>query len=179
MVNIINDYIHEYDFPYHDSLKPYKEELVNYYNSLKKENKNLADCPLSHTHPLHALLSPKLNKLIKKNYWVNPPLIDYGFTLYIQNHIQSTSFYHNHLSPSSISGVFYLDPPQEGGEIIFSINPGSEEIIIKPKKNKLYLFPYWLNHTPLPQKDEKYRVCFNWIYGSSIRPVHKMTLSQW
>jgi len=184
MVNEIQTYIHEYDFPYHDYLKSYKEDLINHYFYLKKENKNITDFDLPLFHPITTFLIPKLNKIIKKNYWTDKPIANLGLRAYVQNNKENSSFYHNHKTPGSISGIFYLDPPQEGGEISFLINPDQDiphlkEIIFKPKKNKLYLFPYWMYHKPLPQKDEDYRICFNWVHGSPTRPIHKFTKSQW
>ena len=133
---------------------------------------------------LHEENLDRLNKIIKKNYWTDKPIANLGLRAYVQNNKENSSFYHNHKTPGSISGIFYLDPPQEGGEISFLINPDQDiphlkEIIFKPKKNKLYLFPYWMYHKPLPQKDEDYRICFNWVHGSPTRPIHKFTKSQW
>ena len=185
MFKEVHPYIHEYDFPVHEKLVPYKEEILGNYIQRKEKNPNLSDLHLPKSHPLTTLLEPKLNRLVKKNYWINKPSSNYGFRTYIQNNELYTSYYHNHHKlTSSITGVFYLDPPKEGGELSFLINPdpalGSpKEILIKPIKNKLYLFPYWLYHKPLPQKDENYRVCFNWAYGSHKRPVSKITSVMW
>ena len=184
MVNIIHPFIHEYDFPYHNYLKEYKTEIINNYFSIKKKYPNVTDYPISLNHPLSILLEPKLNTLIKENYYINEPLSKFGFRTYIQNNQNFTSVYHNHLSPSSISATFYLDPPKDGGEIKFLVGfdekeNQSQEIFIKPKSDKVYVFPYWLFHSPTPQKDEEYRICFNWGYSSPQRPVHKMTLLPW
>ena len=187
MVNVIHKFIHEYDFPYHDYLKIYKEELISNYLRQKEFDKSITDLQLPMSHPLNIFLPSKLNKIVKKNYWTGKPLTNYGFRIYIQNNINNTSFYHNHINEyqtSSISGVFYTDPPKDGGEISFLVNPDNhpdspKEIIIKPKQNKLYLFPYWIFHKPLPQKDEEYRICFNWVHGSPTRPIHKLETITW
>ena len=159
MVNTIHPFIHEYDFPYHSHLKEYKTEILNNFFSWKKEKPSITDFPLPLNHPLVTLLEPKLTTLIKDNYYVDKPLSNFGFRAYIQNNQNFTSFYHNHLSPSSISAVFYLDPPKEGGEIKFLLGFDEEnkpqELYLKPKKDKVYIFPYWLYHSPLPQTDEE------------------------
>ena len=187
MVNILNPCVHEYDFPYHDTLKQYKNEILNQYFIEKKTHPNLTDLNLPINHPLISLLIPSLNKIVNDNFIVEKPLMNFGLRVYVQNQNLSTSFYHMHKTASSLSGVFYLDPPKEGGEITFLIEPDAnilskssqKELIIKPKKDKLYFFPYWLFHKPLPQKDEEYRICFNWLYGSPIRPIHKLSLTSW
>ena len=183
MVNIIHDYIHEYDFPYHDHLKKHKEEILHNYFTQKEQNKFLTDFNLPNEHSLTSLLIPKLNKLVKKHYWTKKPLLNTGLRVYVQNNKDSKSFYHNHPDSCTITGVFYLDPPLEGGEILFLLNPDRDhphkEILVKPQKNKIYLFPSWLYHKPVPQKDINYRICFNWNYGSNIIPIHKLTSIQW
>ena len=183
MVNIIHDYIHEYDFPYHDILKLWKEDLLNFYLHEKKDNPSLTDLYIPPDYPLVNLIEPKLNQIVEDNYLIGKPLINPSLRIYVQNNVQHTSFYHHHLTPSTISGVFYIDPPKEGGEISFLLKFDNEnkpkELILKPEKNKLYLFPYWLYHKPQPQKDKEYRICFNWMYGSPIRPFHKITGISW
>ena len=185
MVNKLNDYIHEYDFPYHDFLKNYKNELLAKYFSLISNKKSLTDFFIPIDHPLNIYIQPKLNELIQKNYWVDTPTANLSLRTYIQNNKNNQSFYHNHPFASSISGVFYVDPPQKGGELSFIVDPNKDpnssegKIIIKPQKNKLYLFPYWLYHKPCPQEDEDYRICFNFMYGSPSKPIHKMSAIQW
>lgn len=184
MTNLLSPFVHEYDFPYHNILKQYKEEILNQYFFLIKNQKgNLTDFPLPFTHPLTTFLNPLLNKIVTDNFIIEKPIANHGFRIYIQNNQDFSSFYHSHKTTSSISGVFYLDPPKEGGEITFLISPDNppnqRELIIKPKKDKVYFFPYWIFHKPLPQKDEEHRICFNWLYGSSIRPIHKSTLIPW
>lgn len=183
MVNIIHPYVHEYDFPYHDILKQYKNEILNEYFIRKKINPRLTDLSLPINHSLVSFLTPSLNKIVNDNFIIEKSKMNFGFRAYVQNNTLSTSFYHMHKTTSSLSGVFYLDPPKEGGEISFLVEPdgppNQKEIIIKPKKDKVYFFPYWLFHKPLPQNDEEYRICFNWMYGSSMRPIYKQSLSPW
>ena len=138
-MNIIHDYIHEYDFPYHNYLKKYKESLVDIYLTYKNNNPLLTDLQLSNNEEIPTFLLPKIKKIIKKSYWIDKPIIDYGLRIYVQNDKSNTSFYHNHMLASSLSAVFYLDPPREGGELLFltgftnNNNNKPKEIIIKPK----------------------------------------------
>ena len=73
---------------------------------------------------------------------------------------------------STINAVFYLSLPKDGGGIQFIYQ--GEHLTLQPQINKIYLFPYWLQHRPLPQEDADYRICFNLQYMCKMRPVHKI-----
>jgi hypothetical protein len=180
---LINDWLHEYDFPYEDFLIKYRDSLIsNYFIRRKKQeitnNESLTDIAIE--KEISDFLVPKIDKIVQDNYWVGDCLINLGLRVYIQDNFNYTSFYHKHVAdPGSLVGVFYLDPPENGGELSFKLNIDGEPWILKPKSNKLYLFPNWIDHTPLPQKDNKPRICFNYAYGGNIRPIHKITGKQW
>ena len=74
----------------------------------------------------------------------------------------------------------YIDPPleNEGGEIQFYLE-GNNQPKILPQKNCVYFFPSWLMHRPLPQTSPQNRMCLNWSYTSSNRPLHKLTGDIW
>ena len=185
MVNIINDYIHEYDLDYANFFGRYKEEIIEEYKiNSNLQNPNNVDVNLKNNNILHFIL-PKLYKIVQENYDVGPPLVEYGIRMYKQNSQDFKSNLHSHVHiMHSISAVFYLDIPKEGGEIYFSYM-GNEKfngfkLKVKPKINKVYLFPPWLPHTPLPHKDaDVTRLSFNWGYGSNIKPIHRGTRCVW
>jgi len=52
---------------------------------------------------------------------------------------------HNHNSEAKISGVFYLQVPENSGNLFFQ-NDKNHALEIPAEKGKLVLFPAWLNH---------------------------------
>lgn len=190
MVEILHPYVHEYDFPFHDYLKSYKDSLIKEYYRRKQGDTKNNDFPLFN-HPINNLLVPKLNKIVEENYWVDKTQVNSSLNLYVQNKNTTDFFFHNHAGTmSSMVGVFYVDIPQDGGELTFLLNPPplnfksstdnrQKTFTLKPLKDKLYLFPYWIYHSPTPQTSDTHRLCFNWSHGSNIRPTHKATGIIW
>ena len=85
--------------------------------------------------------------------------------------------FHNHQNTATINATFFIDPPRIGGEMAFLM--GDEKYLLKPKINKIYLSPYWIYHSPLPQKDDKIRISVNLEYFCQSRPKHKLTGDIW
>ena len=52
---------------------------------------------------------------------------------------------HNHNSEAKISGVYYLQVPENSGNLFFR-NSNNHELEIQAEKGKLVLFPARLNH---------------------------------
>ena len=184
MVNIIHDFIHEYDFLYDHILSPFKENLIDeFFDRRNKEGDHITDILLDGEIEEFKKIELGLSKIVEENYFVGNKFASGGIRAYVQNNQNSTQILHNHVNlKGSICAVFYLNIPKQGGEILFRDLENSEwgsEVTIKPKLNKVYLFPYWLPHVPLPQQDTTSRICFNWMYGSIQRPVHKFYLTQW
>ena len=75
------------------------------------------------------------------------------------NHPGNYNVMHNHPG-SFFSGAFYIDVPQNSGELVFKPPTGAESfyfggdynnyfvrtVHIKPKRNLLVLFPSWIDH---------------------------------
>ena len=101
--------------------------------------------------------------------------------VYIQTNTQYGSVLHNHShNIGNICSIFYVNIPKNGGEILFKNSKlQGGEYILKPKKDKLYLFPIWLDHKPLPQLDELHRISFNWNYPGYTRPIVKRSGEIW
>lgn len=97
--------------------------------------------------------------------------------IYCQNDKHAVSEWHSHIQTSTINAVFYYDVPKSGGELELDIL--GEKIIIKPEINKLYMFPGWVMHRTLPQKDSKWRICINLEYCDRERPMRKQTGLLW
>ena len=56
---------------------------------------------------------------------------------------------------------------------------GEERFLLKPRKDKIYLSPYWIYHSPLPQTDSKVRISINIEYLCERRTKHKLTGQVW
>ena len=50
---------------------------------------------------------------------------------------------------------------------------------INPIPNKIYIFPYWMDHRPLPQKDSEWRISVNVEYKCNMRPIVRDTGAMW
>ena len=97
--------------------------------------------------------------------------------VYCQTDKQYVSEYHNHIQSSTINAVTYIDLPSEGGELEVEC---CGLHTIKVHENYLYLFPGWMIHRPLPQKDTSWRICVNLEYVSSDNaPYCKSTKTRW
>lgn len=178
MTTVLHDFVHEYDFPYHDYLLKFKPHLLDIYFNQRQNNKSVTDFRVANLEILN-FINPKIDKIIETHYWVGEKLLDLGLRVYIQNNKENTSFLHAHAwNPGTLAAVFYVDPPEKGGELVFT-DTTNFEFKLKPQRNKLYVFPMWLLHKPLPQEDEDYRICFNWAYGGNVRPTHKVILKPW
>lgn len=172
-------YIHEYDFPI-------KEHFLPYIDDIKKQWEEKFDEDRIEGQKTYNVIyeNPKLQKLVEDkflqiiyNYYVTEPsFYPIELNLYIQNQ-NSYSYYHNHLKNASLTATFYLALPEKGGELSFLI--GDQYINLKPQLDKIYVFPGWLYHAPLPQEDNMDRICFNLEYFSLQKPLHKNTHEIW
>ena len=171
----IHRYVHEHDFESSVFLRENKNHLIRMhrdYTSNPEYDSN--DVSLLQT-PLNNYFNQKLKDLIEKYYIVEKSLHDAIFNVYVQSPKFSANFYHNHIhTPQTICGVMYLDIPQEGGEIEFIHYPDftpDNPIRIKPQEDKLYLFPSWLYHKPLPHSSSTPRICINIGYITGSKPI--------
>jgi len=180
----LHKYLHEYDFPYHD----YLVKNLDYIDKIYEEGKTdalgnySANVMFSH-NKIWSFLNPKLNEIVSKNYYVSPFFVENDMGIYKQTKNQDHVYpSHNHIHSSTITGVFYINPPQinEGGELILHVNNVyNNPISVNPKPNKLYLFPSWIYHHVTPQTSSTLRYSVNWGYNSVLRPIHKITGDLW
>lgn len=181
MVNIINDYIHEYDFPVHNLFMESKEELVSIFWD-KIGEYDSGNIPLDYVFSnsgIINLVKSMFVRILQDNYDIeeNDDIFNRPLGMYVQNHENYLPVYHNHVNVATVNSTFYIDPPENGGEISFLV--GAETINVQPLPNKIYVFPSWLYHAPLPQKSPIERVCINMGYYSKSRAVHKNSKVAW
>ena len=122
-----------------------------------------------------SIICNKFINLIKDNFDnLDHQINDVKPWIYAQNNIHYKSKWHNHYSTSTINAVFYIDPPKDGGELCISYPPAPGNVVmVKPEVNKIYVFPYWLYHKPMPQKDSDWRISVNLEYHCRTRPIVK------
>lgn len=179
---LIHKYLHEYNFPYHDFLLSNIDFFHQHYAEGIKESNSQGSYNVTFAHNfIWDFLTKKLLKIVSKNYYVDNYFKHHSLGIYIQDNKNSAPFLHNHMNSSIISGVFYINPPQEkeGGGLQLYINGINNPITLQPQPNKLYLFPSWIMHQPLPQTTSTPRICLNWGYQSRSRPIHKITGDLW
>jgi hypothetical protein len=178
----IHKYLHKYDFPHHNFLLKNLDFFENHYKKgIKEANLNGGNNVMFIGNPIWDFLNKELLKIVHKNYYVDDYFIYNSLGIYIQNNDSNVPLLHNHMSGSIISGVFYINPPEEkeGGGLKLYFDNLKDPFIIYPKPNELYLFPSWAMHSPLPQTSSIPRICLNWGYHSRSRPIHKVTGDLW
>ena len=92
--------------------------------------------------------------------WQSQEFYDYQFLRYQEGHFVKTHTDNNHVEIRNISLCYYFNDDYEGGELYFP----NIDLIIKPKKNQLVLFPS------------------NFVYSHEVKPVTSGTryaVTQW
>jgi hypothetical protein len=170
----IHPFIHEYDFPYHDEVLEHKNDILKQFKEkigIKHADRDTYTVDYVN-EPLRKKIEQRFDKVVHDNYSVDPRMQDLSLNVYVQNKEHSNSLWHDHVFSATINAVFYLNLPKVGGGLQFIYQ--GEQLTLQPKINKIYLFPYWLQHRPLPQEDNDYRICFNLQYMCKTRPAHKI-----
>lgn len=180
-MKVLNQWLHQYSFEYSDFLSNFIDDIIDKYNSNKSQNGGF---DMVYSNPLvDKYILPRLDKIIKENYYAGKNYYDYGLRIYVQEPNtpeKDQSFYHNHAHiAGNICGVFYLNIPDEGGGVAFKNIPYLQEQILKPQLDNLYIFPTWLQHKAMPHQSNNVRICFNWVYGGNIKPIHKFLGTPW
>jgi uncharacterized protein (TIGR02466 family) len=79
-------------------------------------------------------------------------------------------FQYSHMHPRAVfSGVYYYDTNEKDGDIVFE-NPNmaaeygefpfhNREVAVTPKKGKIIIFPSWLRHKVLINRENSVRIC--------------------
>ena len=125
----------------------------------------------------NSIISEAFSKIVHENFEVSKLLKPIKTWIYAQTDRYWSSVWHNHVNTSSINAVYYIDPPKRGGGL--NLRLYGTEHIIHPEPNIIYIFPYWLEHRPLPQEDSAWRISVNIEYMCSQRPVIKETSIIW
>jgi len=176
----------ETDFLSRDLLIPYKDEMVEHYFQKAKEKPT--DYSFLYSNNLiETNIIPRIKEVLNKSFKINATAADILCNIYVQNNEYCKPYFHHHMDcepnliDASLTATLYLDPPKVGGEFQFMprlIDPETfeddlkdlKEHTFKVEENKLYFFPSWWMHRPLPQEDKTYRVCLSFNIYSFDRP---------
>lgn len=176
MVKIINNHLLEVDFEYSKIIDNWSNLIISEYKERKKKIPDMSDFTFTN-YELIDTLGPKLCKIVEDLFIISEPKWKSDFGIYVQTSTVTTNVLHTHLhNAGTICGVFYYNIPKEGGEVLFKNDDVllTYENVVKPKLDKLYLFPVWMPHSPLPHKDvDVTRISFNWHYPSNQRGIYK------
>ena len=115
--------------------------------------------------------------VIEDTFDVSAPFEPVRTWIYVQNKEHYNAVWHNHVNTSTVTGVYYIDPPKKSGGL--NLRMEGAEAVIHPVANKLYMFPCWLEHRPLPQDDEDWRISVNIEYFCAPSPTVKKTGIIW
>ena len=147
--------------------KPWDSNILSTFDKTNKNNIIKQHCPNLDTYILKSV-----NRFLKE-LKVDPP---YSFiNIYDSwvNYAERGMYQEVHSHPyADLSGVFYVETLPDSGDLYF-IAPSTaychseliyrsdilrDNIKIQPKKNRLVLFPSWLQHGTLANKNENIRI---------------------
>ena len=96
---------------------------------------------------------------------------------YVQDNVRGASVWHDHLTTSTINGVYYLSAPPASGQLWFLFR----ETLLKtsPQEGWLYLFPRWLLHKPIPQQAPFHRISLNVELITNECPIARDGGARW
>lgn len=185
----INEYIHAFSFPFHDLLLNYKDIIIEEFKKVQLptyDDNSSANFPSNFKgmEDINGFFPNYIHYIVDKFYLTDKIYpIQPNFGLYVQDGDKNINVFHNHLftpNVGSMVATFYLNPPKEGdgGELEFMLHQANK-FQIPVKKNKIYFFPNWLLHTPKPQNNKDYRICFNYTIQGSRKPLNIKTGDIW
>ena len=181
MVRQLYPYILECDFPIKGFITKHLPLIEEEYKEFwERPSRGGNDMRIRNKEIIY-YVTTQISNIVLREFLIDPKS---NFKTYLRLYMQTNNNYestlHNHIhAPGNLCSVFYLNVPKKGGEILFSNSKLGGEVKIKPQEEKLYLFPKWLDHKPLPQLDKTPRLCFNWDYPGIIRPIVKYTKVLW
>lgn len=165
--------VHQYDFPITDLFAPYINDVIEqfhrYYDDSRGYNSPYFN---DKTNPD---LQDMFYNIIQTQYKVSDPMTPFQPYVYYQDSKFQENHFHSHKGTSTLNAVCYLVLPKEGGGIEFIDDEKETHIMHRPQVDKLYVFPYWLTHRPLPHTSNDYRISFNLEYLCIERPRHFQT----
>tara|TARA_Y100000114_G_scaffold100901_1_gene94023 strand:- start:2318 stop:2857 length:540 start_codon:yes stop_codon:yes gene_type:complete len=173
-VKKLENYLLIKDFMFDDLNQKHKSKMIEKFKKDVIDNpdeKKIYSNTLYEDPTYTSIISNSFLKIIEKEFTVSDITNPIRTCIYVQNNNISSNVWHNHVNTSTINAVFYIDPPQHGGELQLLLSNICYSI--KPQKNKIYIFPYWMDHRPTPQIDTEWRISVNIEYMCNARPILK------
>jgi len=166
------------DFEFDELNQAHKSKMIDTFER-DKDNRKLGKGHNSlYADPAYtSIISNAFLNLVDEEFVVSDPVSPITTWIYVQNNVVSTNIWHNHVKSSTINAVFYINPPQEGGELQLLLH--NTMYSVKPEKNKIYIFPYWMDHRPSSQVDPEWRISVNIEYMCLKRPILKKQNILW
>jgi len=168
------DYLIIKEFPVDEFSLEYKKDMINKFVADKIDNPRIGGYNTEFDNELYRnKIEIAFRQLIHDHFVVGEQLRDIKTWIYCQNDKFFNSVWHSHIDTSTINAVFYIDPPEpeEGGGL--ELRYLEQSIKVPVQKNMIYMFPYWMDHRPLPQTSKTWRVSVNVEYMTNTRPVVK------
>jgi hypothetical protein len=186
MIN--HDYLFECDFDIQMLVDEHKEAMVEkFYHDKILNNRGQGYNTGYENKEFDREIGAKFARAVNENFVINPDRVveNNGFIgtmvynefkpiqawIYCQNNEHFASKAHTHINTSTINAVSYIDIPSDGGALELEIM--GETLHLKPDTGKIYFFPYWVVHKPLPQKDKQWRICINLEFFDECRPLRR------
>ena len=123
-MSLFNNYILSVPFEVDEINQSYKGDMINKFIHDKIENNlggggynTLFDDPV-YTNTI----KNKFLKVIEDKFWVSNQLSEIKTWIYVQNNQYYNSVWHNHVTTSTINAVYYINPPEVGGELELTMN---------------------------------------------------------
>ena len=170
------DYLIIKEFPVEDFSKDHKADMIGKFVQDKFETPhgNLSGYNTEYDNELFRnKVEISFRQLVHDTFVVGEQLRGVKTWIYCQNDKFFNSVWHSHIDTSTVNAVFYIDPPEaeEGGGL--ELRFLEQSIKVPVQKNMIYMFPYWMDHRPLPQTSPAWRISVNVEYMTNTRPVVK------
>lgn len=173
------------DFPYSSYIKQHEQLLIDHFisnhgiwrsNQTSDTGYNISCDDLKELD----FVKDRFKEVIFDNFSGINANYTIDCSIYIQNKQNFSSVWHSHTQTSTIVATTYINVPDIGGELICKIK--EEPYALKLEEDKIYMFPYWLQHKPSPQHDEHddlWRICLNLQFQCDNRVMVKETGIMW
>jgi hypothetical protein len=192
---IHNRYLFSVGVPELQELQAYTDMIIEEYDKKSSLSSKVSDVPVTPQNKklkgFRDFLLPLIHKQVQKYFIIEE---QWGYDLDIvniymqrgvtpeeaQRYVSSSDGFHNHsVHGISLTGVVYLTLPEVGGEFETMHLPYWNSHITKPELNRIYFFPNWIYHRPLPQQDESPRICINWAIRGEKRVIARRWNEAW
>jgi hypothetical protein len=177
-----NSFILVKEFPHSSYIKKHEQLLIDYFinsHGVWKSNQS-SDTGYSikcnHLREID-FIRDRFEEVVLDNFSGINTNYNIDCSIYIQNKENFTSVYHSHTQTSTIVATTYINVPDVGGQLEYRIK--EDPCTLNLQEDMVYMFPYWLQHKPIPQHDDLWRICINLEFQCDSRVTVKDTGVRW